>query len=227
MQKTWIHFNIGNSKYTVSAVWIRDTFRHIFVAFESYILNSDEALNPKIGFNYWNRILFNCIKNNFISFSLFLFIYTWTWKKHMWTHKFWKCCDGSHVNIQWSLCPSFWQFSPSCPKWTSGQMHFGFGWQRKLNPTGEPPKILLARLSAGDTYNKGKQPPEGHQDYNITELWAGQKGESAPGYDFCHWLLQEMVMWAQFIRCSAVLQLWKWQTKSVTPERTVLAKLHC
>lgn len=52
MQETRIDLNVGNPKYTFFAVRILDVFRHIFVAFESYILNSDEALNPKVGSNY-------------------------------------------------------------------------------------------------------------------------------------------------------------------------------
>lgn len=69
MQETWIDLNMGNSKYTVFAVWIPDVFRHISV--ESYIFNSDEVLNPKVDSNYWNRILLNCIKNNLIYFALY------------------------------------------------------------------------------------------------------------------------------------------------------------
>lgn len=58
MQETWIDLNMGNPKYTVFAVWTPDVFRHILVAFESYILNSDVAMNPKVGSNYWKRMLF-------------------------------------------------------------------------------------------------------------------------------------------------------------------------
>lgn len=177
MQETWIDLNMGNSKYTVFAVWIPDVFRHISV--ESYIFNSDEVLNPKVGSNYWNRILLNCIKNN-----LFRFIYTCTWKKHMWIHKFWKCFDDSYLNVQWSFCPSFCQFS---------------------TPSEHQTKCILDLVDKGSqtvqkNYLKSSWPVflqgipliransllECIRTTKLQNCKLGEKGESAPGYDICH-----------------------------------------